>query len=495
MMQETNSFSIVAADMQRFIAGRTYEGEQVARALKGTRHGLGAVFDLAAEFGWTLSSPLAADAAPSGPVTADAFQYYSAKIINGLRAAMPVDGVILILHGAMIAEGVDDAEAELLRQVRGLIGKDIPVAVTFDLHGNVSADTARMCDIVSSYRTTPHVDNYETAERAGRLLQRAMNGDIKPKVAYSQGPMFYALDAGRTITGKGPMVEVLKLADAAMDADAEILDIAINVGFDWSDKKCIGPSVLVTTSGAKAKAQDIANNLIKFAWDTREQKTIRLVPIDEVIRIAEEPSSGSGPLLIGDYTDCPGGGGNGDGTALLKALLESKVEDAVVCSIPDPESARACIEAGVGATIPLNLGGKLDPRFGGTPLKVAAKVLATSEHGDVVRKGIFSNGTVTSYGPSCLVQIGRVKVIVATHRVQVDDLEQFRIFGVEPTKTNVLACKAMNHFRANFEPISRKLVYVETGGVVSFNYKDLPFKNVRRPVWPLDEVEFSTTTV
>ncbi len=491
-MQETNSFSIVRSDLKRFEAGRFFVNEQIPGAFRDTRSGIGAVLALAEEFGWHLSHPIVASAAPAGPVTEDAYKHITKILLDGLETAMPVDGVMLVLHGAMIADGVADAEGHLLNRVRRIVGNKVPVAVSFDLHANVSAATASLCDIVSSYRTTPHVDSYETAERAGRLLQRAMLGEISPRVAYAQGPMFYALDAGRTIAGYGPMVEVLELADTELTADADLLDVAINVGFDWADKECIGPNIMVTTNGPIARAQLVAEKLIDFAWQTRGVKTVNLLPIGEVIRLAEEPADGKGPLLIGDYTDCPGGGGNGDGTALLQALVDSEVEDAVLGSIPDPESADACIKAGVGAIVALSLGGKLDPRFGGKPMKVKATVLATSSRGDVVRKGPFSTGTITSYGPSCLVKIGRVKVIISTHRVQIDDREQFRIFGIDPDKTNVLACKAMNHFRADFEPTSRKLLYVETGGVVSLRYEDLPYKNVRRPVWPLDKVNAYT---
>lgn len=487
--QETNSFCIVKADLARFKAGGYFEGDEIPARFSGTRSGVGAVLDLADEFNWSLTHPIAANAAPSGPVTAHAYQHVTDILIRGLKEALPVDGVLLVLHGAMIADGVADAEADIISKVRQAVGPSIPIAVSFDLHGNVSATTASLCDIVSSYRTTPHVDSYETAERAGRILQSAMNGEISPKVAYAQGPLFYGLDAGRTISGEGPMVDILQLAEVARQDNPDLLDIAINAGFDWSDKACIGPSVLVTTKGDIESAQKAADELIEFAWKTRQTKTIELLSIEEVIRQAEVAPTGNGPLLIGDYTDCPGGGGNGDGTALLKALIESNVKDAVLSSIPDEQSVKACWEAGVGGTVSLQLGGKLDPRFGGGPLKVdAATVLALSD-GNVTRKGAFSTGTVTSYGPSCLVQIRGVKVIIATHRVQIDDREQFRIFGIDPETTNVLACKAMNHFRADFEPISRKLLYVETGGVVSFNYKELPFKNVRRPVWPLDEVK------
>ena len=193
-------------------------------------------------------------------------------------------------------------------------------------------------------------------------------------------------------------------------------------------------------------------------------------------------------MLFRSYTDNPGGGAHGDGTSFLKALLESKVEDAVVGHIADPESAKIGIDAGIGATVTLNLGGKTDPRFGGTPLKVTGKVEAIAD-GVYTRKGKYATGTVGTIGPSFLLNLGHVRVIVSSIKSQIDDREQFRMFGIEPEKVNVLLCKASNHFRADFEPMARKLIYIDSGGIVSRNFAQFPYKKVRRPIWPLDKVE------
>ncbi len=486
VMHESHSFCRLPADLERFKTTGGYErDDEIPKAYRGTKSEWGAIFDLADRFGWSVVHPLVANTSPSGPVTRDAYEHFSEVILGGLKKAMPVDGLLLPLHGAMVAEHLEDAEGELLRRIREAIGRKVPVAVTLDLHANVGPDLAKHADIVSTYRTTPHVDMYETAIRAGELLQRAMKGEIRPHVAYAQRPMFNGLDQGRTISGKGPMVDILAKAGAILAKDRDILDIGINAGFDWADKKHVGPTVLVTGNDGTAKAQKVADELIDFAWETRATKTIELRPIDEVIRIAREPASGKGPLLIGDYTDCPGGAGMGDGTTLLRAMIEADLQDVAVGSIADAESAEKARKAGVGATVTLDLGGKHDPRFGGTPLKVTGKVVAVGD-GVITRKGPFATGTVTSFGPSAVVQVGGIKIIVASHRVQIDDREQFRHFGIDPETTNILACKAMNHFRADFEKIGRRLIYVDSGGITSFNWKQYPYRNIRRPIWPLD---------
>lgn len=485
---ESHSFCILPGDLASFHEYGGYKrDDEIPQAFRGTRTEWGAIFDLAGEFGWEVVHPLDAITMVTGPVTRDAYEHFSDIILPALRRAMPVHGLLLPLHGAMLTEHVDDAEGELLRRIREITGTTIPIAVTLDLHGNIGPAMAQHADIVSTYRTTPHVDMYETAERAGRLLQRTMSGEIKPTVAYAQGRMFDALDQGRTISGKGPMVDILAKAKAILAREHDILDIGINAGFDWSDKANVGPSVLVTGKGKSPRYQQVADELIDFAWQTRKMKTIELLPLDEAMRIAKEPANGNGPLLIGDYTDCPAGGGLGDGTNLLKAMIDAGIKDAVLGAITDPAAAAEARAAGVGATVTLQLGGKYDPRFGGTPIPVTGKVLAVSD-GNAVRKGPFATGTVAAFGPSCLVQFGTVKVIIASVRNQIDDREQFRIFGVDPERVNVLACKAMNHFRADFEKMGRRLIYVDSGGITSFDWKRYAYKKVRRPVWPLDDI-------
>lgn len=487
LMHESHSFCPIPADLATFRSTEGIRiGDEVKNEFRGTRSELGAVFDLAERLEWKLLHPLYAHTVPSGPVTEEAFEYFSAIIEKDLTENLPVDGVILVLHGAMLVDHLDDAEGELLRRVRALVGPETPVAVTFDLHGNIGQAVAQQANIVSSYRTTPHVDQYEAAMRAGELLQRAMAGEISPRIAYAQLPMFDALDMGRTIAGYGPMVEINRLAAQEIDRHSSILDIAIHAGFDWADKYSTGPSILVTYDGDNALAQSAANALIEFAWRTKTEKTIDMFEIDEVIRIAHEPATSKGPLLIGDFTDCPGGAGMGDNTNMLRAMIDAKVEGAVLASIADPAAVEVCVAAGVNATVKLDLGGKLHPVYSGSPLRVTARVLAIS-NGVAFRTGPYFTGTKTFFGQSCLVDIEGVRVIVATEREQIDDRAQLRIFGIDPDEENILVCKAVNHFRADFEPISRRLVYVDSGGVVSRNFRQFEYKKIRRPVWPLDQ--------
>ena len=364
VMHESHSFCLLLADLERFKSqGGYYRDQEIVARYRGTNSEMGAVLDLADRYGWDLVHPLMADTTPSGPVTEDAFEHFSEVVLTALRKELPVDGLLMVLHGAMVTQHLPDAEGELVRRLREVVGLDVPIAVTLDLHGNIGPDLARYADIVSAYRTTPHVDQHETATRVGELLQRAMLGEVNPRIAYAQPQTFEALDMGRTISGAGPMVDILAKASEHLANEPDILDISIQAGFDWSDKRYLGPSVLVTGNGETPRAQVIADELAEFAWATRGVKTIELLPVEEAMRIAKEPATRPGPLLIGDFTDCPGAAAMGDGTVLLKAMIEARLEDAALCSIADAAAVQVAIDAGVGKTVRLELGGKLDPRF------------------------------------------------------------------------------------------------------------------------------------
>ncbi|MQW32251.1 M81 family metallopeptidase [Sinorhizobium meliloti] len=486
IMHESHTFNIAPTTLDDFRNCVYLEGDAIGGAMRGTRSEWGAILDLADEFGWHLVDPLVAMAEPAGKVTDQAFDHMMGIITRGLERAMPVHGVILPLHGAMVTESHDDAEGEIIRQVRAIVGREIPIAVTLDLHANATEDMACLADIITTYRTTPHIDLYETAERAGRLLQRTMLGEIKPSVTLANRPVLEGLDHGRTIAGHGAMVEMLALVREAEAQTRGVLDIGVNSGFVWADVPFTGPTVLVTGDGVRPEYREVAERLADLIWDSRGRKTIQLLPMDETIIIAcEAAPAGSGPLLIGDFTDNPGAGAYGDATNLVRALLEAGIKGVAVGTIADLDSAAAGLKAGVGATVTVDLGGKKDPRFGGAPIRLTGTVGAVSD-GVYVRKGKVATGTKGNMGPSFRLDLDGMQIIVATYATQIDDREQFRIYGIEPERMNIVACKAMNHFRADFEPIARRLIYVDAGGICSLDFKQFPWSKLRRPIWPLD---------
>lgn len=489
IIHESHSFSVLPTGITEFAQDKLLRGDDIAKALRNTRTEWGGIFDAADAFGWTLIHPLAARASPAGPVTAEAYEMFAAIILGAAAQAAPLDGILLSLHGSMAAANAPDAEGDLLRRLRSVVGPALPIAVTLDLHANVTVAMIDHADIITSYRTTPHVDMHETARRAADLLRRTMAGEIKPVPHLARRATLVGMDLGRTIGGKGPMVDLLARAATLAKTTPGVLDISLMPGFYYADLPEAGPSALVIGDGKDQRFQDVAEMLMDEVWKSRDGLTIDLKPVPEAVGIAAKPRDKAGPLIIADYTDGPGGGGYADNTVLLSALIEAGIDDVVVGHIADPAVAAIGVAAGVGAALTVEVGGKVDPRFSGNPLRLTGRVGAVSD-GDYIRKGPFTTGTRGQLGPSFRLDLDRAKILICTNRVQTEDREQFRILGVDPEDVNVIACKGINHFRADFEPIARQILFVDSGGICTLDLTRFPYRRVRRPIWPLDREAF-----
>jgi microcystin degradation protein MlrC len=340
-----------------------------------------------------------------------------------------------------------------------------------------------------SYRTYPHIDQFERSWQAAELLERAMAGEIAPRVAVARRPILYALDGGRTTSP--PFKELLRRGDA-IEAAGEALVVSVQAGFSSADVHDIGPSVAVTADD-RGKAQAIAEELMDYAWEQRRFSSISFTPLAEAMARAKagEGSAGEGiggkPLLISDYSDNPGSGAYGDATNLLRAVLAAKLRNVGFHAICDPEAALAAQSAGVGKTVRLTLGGKVDPSTGGGPLKLDAHVVALTD-GRFICYGPMAGGVWRNYGLSALLRVDDVEIIVITHNGQATDLAQFTSLGVDPTRKSTLIVKSMQHFRAAFEPVAREVLEVDTGALSTRNFKERPYRNVRRPIFPLDDI-------
>ena len=479
-MHETNTLSRVATDMASFRRRDFHLENEIPAAFRDTRSAFGATFEAADKYGWTLIHPVSASANPSGPVTRGAFEEIAGLIVGAARKQGPVDGVLLHLHGAMVTDEHEDGEGELLRRLRGVIGRDVPVIVTLDLHANVTQAMADHASALIAFRTYPHIDQYERAWQGAELLERAMKGEIQPKTVIARRPTIYGFNHGRTQSG--PMVEALKRADG-FERTGEALVVSVCAGFTRANIRDVGPTVTVTTDGASPRGQTIAEALMDFAWETREENTATLLPIPQVIELARKGKPGDKPLVVADYTDNPGGGGYGDATAFLKAMVEAKLPSVAFHALADPEAVQAVI----GARTTLTLGGKTDPAMGGGPLTLEGEVTCLT-NGKFIAYGAMGGGVARDYGPSMVFRVGGIDIIAITNNGQATDLGQFTSLGIDPARYRTVAVKSMHHFRAAFEPIAREVVLVDTGALCSEIYTPELFTKVRRPIHPLDAI-------
>jgi microcystin degradation protein MlrC len=481
-MHETNTFSRVSTDMA-MIRRRDYHLEnEIPEAFRGTRSAFGATFEAADKFGWTLVHPVSANPNPSGIVTDDAFETIAGMILDAIETKGPIDGVLLHLHGAMVSESHEDAEGEFLARLRRRLGSEVPVVVTLDLHANVTQRMADNANALIAYRTYPHIDQHERAWQGAELLERAMQGEIRPKTVIARRPMIYGLDHGRT--QRGPMAELITRGEA-IENRGEALVVSICAGFSRANIHDVGPSVTATVDGDAAPGQAIAEEFMDHAWETRNFTTVKLLSVADAVALARRGQPGDKPLVVADYTDNPGGGGYGDATAFLKGLIEGGVESVAFHAICDPEAVQQGMRAGVGAKTTLTLGGKTDPSIGGGPLVLHGEVVCLT-NGRFIAYGPMGGGVERDYGPSMVFRVGGIDIIVITNNGQAVDLGQFTSLGIDPTRYRTVAVKSMQHFRAAFEPIARQVVLVDTGALCSEIYTPELFTRVRRPVWPLD---------
>ncbi len=478
---ETNTFNIHKTGLEKFEASTFLVGADQIGERASTNTEIAGCLDCARKFDWEINHALSAHTGPSGPVTAKAFDRIAGLIVEAARAQRP-DGVLLALHGAMVLDFSEDGEGELLRRLRDVIGPDVPVALTLDLHANVSEKMCDLAQIIVSYKTYPHIDMRETACHAGEILQRAMLGEIAPRTLRAHRPMLSEANSGRTDIG--PMIERIERA-RAYEGEADVFALSINAGFEASDIAGIGPTVLVTCQGDMAAHQAFAESMADDIWQRRAEVLNTFYSAEEAAGIGAAHAGGKGPLIIADYADNPGAGAYGDSTVLLRAMLEKHISNACFGPIGDPEAVRELHKHHEGDSVTINIGGNTDPQFSGEPLTVTGQILRLGD-GVCIGDGPMMGGLEMNFGLICVLRVAGLDILVVEQPRQMLDLQQFRAFGIEPADKTVIGLKSMQHFRAAFEPIAARVIVCDSGALCTPDMARLPYKNVPRPIYPLD---------
>ncbi|TVO66824.1 M81 family metallopeptidase [Denitromonas ohlonensis] len=481
---ETNTFSVRQTDADAFRDRFFLLGETalVERAHANTE--LAGVLDVGRAHDWTVRHVLSVAAGPSGLVKRAAFDSFAAPIMQRAAEA-PFDGVILCLHGAMVTDFCEDGEGELLRQLRAAIGMTVPVAITLDPHANVTRQMCALADIIVSFKTYPHVDMRDTGRHAATILHRTMSGEIRPRTIMARVPMLEEVNGGRTDVG--PMIARLARARAYETRD-DVFAVSINAGFASADIAEVGPTVLVTGQGEVDAHMAFAQGLANDMWVRRHESLNTYLSVKDAAKLAREFPAGEGLLVIADYADNPGAGAYGDSTALLAALLDADVDDAAFGPMVDSEAVKLLCAASVGQPVRLALGGKTNPRFGGGPLQLEGTLVSVWD-GKFVGDGPILGGLSASFGRSAVIRVKGVEILVVTLARQILDVQQFKAFGIDPAQKRVVALKSMQHFRAAFESIAGRIIVCDSGALCTPDYRALPYRRVRRPIFPLDDFD------
>src|SRR5256714_9114515 len=476
-LHETNTFAPTKATYDDFVHGGGWpamaQGTDVLRVMRNINIGLAGFVGQAEALGWEMVPTISCGATPSAHVTRDAYERIVKVMVEGIAAAGRLDAVYLDLHGAMVTDHLDDGEGEILARVRKVIGKNLPLVVSLDLHANVTPQMVEHADALIAYRTYPHVDMADTGRAAARHLALLLQSTQKFARAFRQLP--FLIPISWQCTNDQPTKGIYQKL-AALQGEA-VPTLSFAPGFPAADFAHCGPSVFAygrTQADADAAADKIATLVESPEGD-----------FDGLIYTPDEgrrhamglAKTARKPIIIADTQDNPGAGGDSDTTGMLRALVRNNARKAAIGVIYDPQSAKTAHAAGVGATVTIALGGKSGIP-GDAPYQETFIVEQLSD-GRFVAPGPYYGGRDMDMGPSAALRIGDVRVVVSSHKAQLADQAMYRYVGIEPTEQAILVNKSSVHFRADFEPIAEKLLICAAPGAMPTDTAELPWTRLR----------------
>lgn len=425
------------------------------------------------EAGWILKEGMVAAAQPSGTTTRQAYEGLRDELLADLQAALPVDMVVLGLHGAMVADGYDDCEGDLLARVRAIVGPDVVVGAELDPHNHLTAAMVDNADLLIAYKEYPHTDVLERAFELVDLCAAQVQGRVRPVAAVVDCDMIVTMHTSRQ-PARGFVDRI-----QALEGREGILSISVSHGFAWGDVPDMGTKLLVYADGDAAKAQALARQLADELIGLREALAVSYPAIDAALD--EALAFDGGPVIIADGADNPGGGAAGDSTFILRRMLERGIGNAAIGPMWDPIAARIAFEAGAGARLALRIGGKIGP-LSGDPLDLDCTVKAVMP--EMVMTGL--GGAPFPVGDSALIETAGIEILLITLRNQAMGTDAFTQLGCDLAAKKIVVVKSSQHFQASFSKVGRHVIYAAAPGAVTLDLRTLPYRKVRRPKWPLD---------
>jgi microcystin degradation protein MlrC len=483
MQHETNTFSPVPTTWEAFGKDGPALGKAAYAATKGTRVPMAAFLDLAEAAGAEILTPLAAWANPSGPVDGKAYDRFCDVI--GEAVSKGCDAIFLDLHGAMVvADRTDDGEGTLLQKIRAIAPRT-PIAVSLDLHANVTGQMVRNCDAIAGYKTYPHVDGYESGKLAGTIVLRYLKGEVKPVMAWGNVPLL--AQTLRQNTDESPMKDCV---DAARAAEKNGLLAATTFGgFQMADIHDAGLSVITVADGDQRKAEESCRAILDIAWRHKDDFIYRGEPLQRAIARAKQMGEeNGGPILLLDHADNCASGATQDTMYVLKEALRQGLTGIAMGPVRDPEAVGIMIAAGVGAKVSLKLGGKLDMpaiKAKGEPLELTGVVRAITD-GEYTITGPQFQGMRCYMGRTAVLDTGTAEIVVTERNQEPWDRGVFTSVGIDPTAKQFLLLKSRMYFRPVFLPIAKGMVFCDSLGVGSSDWKLFDYRKLRRPIYPLD---------
>ena len=480
-MHESNSFCSWKTTLADFERAGIRGGDEIAREWSESNHEVAGFLEGARRFDFEPYPTLVAHATPSGTVTDEALDALTSELVRRLREAPALDGLLLALHGAMVAESFPSGDAEIVRRLREALGPRFPMVVTHDFHANVTAEIVRQSTALITYKTNPHMDQRERGLKAAELMAGIVGGRIHPVQAIAQPPMLYNIRFQNTnLEPLRPIVEETR----AMERREKILAASVAGGYQYADVPAVGPSAIVITDGDAGLAEREAKRLSEMIWQTRDKLKLVLPGAEEAVRQAME--SDQTPVVLVDMGDNIGAGSAGDSTFLLTELLRQRARGWVVV-MADPEA----MPDAAGGPFDRLVGGKTD-RLHGDSVRIRGRVKSVHDGRFTETEVRHGGQRYFDQGPTAVIEVegstpeaGNL-LMLTTKRQPPFSLQQLISCGIDPAHQKILVVKAAVAFRAAYEPVARRIIEVDTGGVTAVNPARFTWRRARRPLFGLD---------
>ncbi|MCI0362204.1 MAG: M81 family metallopeptidase [Planctomycetaceae bacterium] len=485
LWQETNTFNPLATTRADFEAFGILRGTDVVAHMAETNELGGFIQSLRR---WPEKPEIVGlvrlPAWPSGRATAETFEWLKAELIGALRTAWPVDGVLLALHGALAAMDHPDVEGEVLEALRQLLGTSVPIVATLDLHANVTRRMVEHADALVLYHTAPHVDVFETGQRGAAVLKRLLAGQSRPVTAFCKVPCVLPAERANTEAAAGVSAD-LKRKLQALEKQPDVLAAGIATVQPWLDIPDLASAAIVTTAGQPELAQRLCSELADELWQRRREYLPELVSVEEGVRRAHEQAGGL--VVLSDAADATTSGAPGDSVWLLREMLKYRWPRPVLVTVVAPEIVAQAQKLGIGANWSGSIGGIRDWRFG-IRLPITAQVERVFD-ARFVMSGHLGRNLAIDMGPSAVLRLGQVRVIVTSRSGPHFAPELFRAAGLDPYAAVVVVAKSPCGFRAVYERQAAAIYSVRAPGCAPPNFWEYEYTEIPRPLWPWDEID------
>ena len=511
---ETNTFSVTPATYEEFEKRTIIRGDEIFPRYEGANYTITGYMDAAREFDFELVPLMFAETGPIGTITKDAYDRISSEMFNMLETQGPWDGVLISNHGAAVSEEFPDMDGEFTRKTREIVGPKVPVGITFDMHANVSKETVKNTDVCVVWRTCPHLDCKDRGYKCATLIYRTIKGEINPTQFIEMPPML--VNIVKQYTGQEPMKSLVDECVQADENNDKVLDTSIVEGYPYADVEQMGMSWITITDNNLELAEKISKDLAHSAWEKREELNRSVPSIKEALEEAQKiyvgpkpegaenyvPSDGSalqeaektehshlGPVVLMDVGDNIGGGSTADSTHILKVAQEMKI-DGYLQTLYDPESVELCVNAGEGAEVTIDVGGKTD-NMHGEPITITGTVKRIHDGKYEEHRPNHGGQRFFDDGERVRFDTNDGKTIILTSlRTGNTAREQIYSMGIKPENYKVIVAKGVSSPRPAYHPIASEIIVVNTPGVTSADLSTFEYKNIRKSLYPFQEPDY-----